>query len=612
MSRRHPIAIVLVSLAVLSIACSSGGGSGGGKKKNSGGGSGGGTTVGGGAGSGAGSGTGGGTTGGSTGGGFTGTDTTPPVIVVISPAPGDMIDGPASGALTGNVSDPESGIAGLLVDGTAVSVAANGDFTVPVVHEYGQNICTAEATNGAGLQAYTSWAYLYSATYCPEGSLVPNAIKTRITEDAVDLLDRYIDAYLNQTAPAIAQGLVSQGSAVVGIPVTVTAATIGTIDTAVDFSPGVLELTAAISLIDVTADALGSPLRIIATGVVIQADVVITLDPSNNNAFVVDILSTPIVSIANLQTSTTNPILVALLSAAPGVVNAVVGQGIELFGEPALETALNDALAAQQFAYMGYTVEVRAQPNELVVADDSITFGADAVVTGTGPATAGAGPVPGSIERPSPAPNYNGLNEDGTFSLAEALLDQALFAGWRASPSIFIDQNTIAAALGVPIPQNLLSYLTPFFPVLGTLPGGQLALEVDMGLPPTVVLGPGVPGRVSAGELGARLVVGNGSTWTTVIGFRAHVEADLNVDLVAGTALISVGPHVRLSIAVDQNPLGIPQADIDTFINTALGLVAFLPAFSVPLPPPPAGIPWPQTIDLRLDAPAHMTLGGTF
>src|SRR5919106_2783624 len=115
-------------------------------------------------------------------------DEEPPSILISRPMRGEYFSSPAI-VVEGSVSDAGSGIAALLVNGTTVAPdPVTGGFSAVVPLDFGVNLVTVEAADGAGNAAHFSTSVMYSSEYLPAGLPVPNAAVTRLTDPALQTI----------------------------------------------------------------------------------------------------------------------------------------------------------------------------------------------------------------------------------------------------------------------------------------------------------------------------------------------------------------------------------------------------------------------------------------
>jgi hypothetical protein len=110
-----------------------------------------------------------------------------PTIACASPIDGGILNQTAGTQVnvSGSVDDVH-GVSAFSVNGTNVAVGAGGAFTAPVTSVWGINFVDLAATDGTGLQARRTCAFLLSDSFAAEGALLSDAISVRMTQLAVD------------------------------------------------------------------------------------------------------------------------------------------------------------------------------------------------------------------------------------------------------------------------------------------------------------------------------------------------------------------------------------------------------------------------------------------
>ncbi len=115
-------------------------------------------------------------------------DGTAPVLAITYPERGATINGDRMVVVTGTVSESVSQVASLTINGSTITVAADGSFQFPVVPDQGMNLIDATATDTFGNAFRTLRSYQYSPVWTtmdlpdPLASAIPNALKAYLDD----------------------------------------------------------------------------------------------------------------------------------------------------------------------------------------------------------------------------------------------------------------------------------------------------------------------------------------------------------------------------------------------------------------------------------------------
>lgn len=536
---------------------------------------------------------------------FTGTDTTPPTFTIVSPARGEFVSGSAQVTISGAADDAESGVSRVEVNGQQATFNGN-QWSIPSTLDFGTNIFTLRVADNAGNEAHTSWSALYSQTYLPATELVPDSAASRLSERA-----------LSQIAPVVINQIVESGALQEAITsavetlsrgrVTVSQLSFGTPTTTVGLVQGGIRTIIDIPSLDVQATFSGFTVRLSATNVHVDAILLISV---GNGQFVVTMPERPTVQLTGFASQPS-----FALRGLQAIVEGALAAAIQTALPPALDSALDATTQPQPFTFPGGTVTVQTVPRSLSI--DPTAFRSSGDTSVSAPASPNVRPGPGSISRNGATTNppvFTGLHDLG-LAVREDLLNQALYAAWQSGAGhVRVDQAFLTRfGINLPIPLDA-SFLVPFFPALESLvpPGGgpmPMAFDLDPLLPPVVKLGPSPqPLTAQLGELHMTIAAdfsGQG-TYQPVLTVALHCETSVGPALLGEELRLTFGDPVRFSAALHENPLGLPQPDIDQFLRVlaplCVGLAgSLIPA--LPLPASPFGLPHVQAVEIRQDGP---------
>jgi hypothetical protein len=557
-------------------------------------------------------------------------DLEPPSILVARPARGEHLSS-SEVLVEGSVSDAGSGVAALLVNGTAVTPdPVTGGFSVRVPLDFGANLITVEALDGAGNAARVSASVMSSPAYLPAGALVPNAAATRWNEPALQTLGA-------QTTPKVGQwiteSLVGQtlfrdkeeifGRCVASALVVAESVTFDPLRLIVDALPTGVQTRLHVPNLRIGATARSyCGVSYSTSGTISADDVVIDVGLGLG----IDALRAFDVAITNSGVS-----LVGFgfnFSGIPGeledLARATVRDAVRSRVADAVRTvvpsAIHQALSGLSQPIVremnGRTVTLAALPASLAFDDGGFTAAFDGDVTAAPDPTIPA--APGSIFRPRSAlPAYP--NTAGFYtSLNENLINGALFGGWQAGFwNLTIDQAFLTeSGLSLPFPLDG-RLLTFFFPALEPMiPAGQavpLALKFVPRLPPVVRVSDNLPLlRLGLGELDAVVMLDFGAGFVPVLAMATHFEAAIDPVFVDGVGVPVVWGE-RLAADLIEAPVLVAREEVDRFVQFVFTSVVQLALAAIGPMPLPA-LPGLTVSDLRLypDGQAHefVTLEG--
>lgn len=605
------LSIVTSSIVVLALVagCSSGGGGGSGKRSSTGS---------------AGSGTTGGASVGSTSSGSSGTPSTSgtPAVTIIAPARGEAIDGPQTVAVS--LTATNTSTVELELNGTVVPATLSGtSVSATVTPKYGTNILSCKATSGTGESTYVAWSFIWAPAFLSATQLVPDAVQIFLTANGIASWTPVLNGLLGSSA-LLGQALAGQTFSVGGISIVVSQ--VNVVDPAVTFTPknGSIGIGLDATDFDVTGTFGTSALGITTDGATIAFDLALSVNASHQIA----------ADVQNANVTLVNPaISPAGLAFLVPFLEPALELALDTALPPAIEASLNGAFGTYgPFALYGLTASGEARPGSISQETRGEIFSADVnaqIAISTFPVPAPPSGYPGSASNPaSSPPDYHTApgaivpaDYDLVVSLSRDALNRGAFVAWQASPGVKIDQAFLQS-LGISLPFALdASWLIPFFPVLPAPPAGQpvpITLEI-MALQPATFDIPGVPSMlvVSQGEVHVSVTLEYPSGPLHVVTVALHGEIGASASIQNGFLQLTLGQPVQVSASLLDNPLGLRQVDIDSFLNSGVQLaVSFLGGLIPPIPvlgflPLPAGIPSYTTLDVWEDGAAfdYLSIG---
>jgi hypothetical protein len=531
-------------------------------------------------------------------------DLEPPSILVARPARGEHLSS-SEVLVEGSVSDAGSGVAALLVNGTAVTPdPVTGGFSVRVPLDFGVNLLTLEALDGAGNAAHVSASVMASPAYLPAGAPVPNAAATRLNEPALQTLGA-------QAAPQVGQRITGSlpgqtlyrdkievfGRCVASALVVAESVTFDPLRLMVDALPTGVQTRLHVPNLRIGATArsycgvsYSTSGTVSAEDVVIDVGFALAIDPFR--AFDVAITNSAVSLLGfgfdvsgipdELEDSARAAVRDAVRSRVADAVRAVV------------PGAIRQALAGLSQPIVremnGRTVTLAALPASLTFDEGGFTAAFNGGVTAATDPTIPA--APGSIFRPSSAlPSYP--NTAGFYtSLNENLMNGALFGSWQAGFwNLTIDQAFLTqSGLSLPFPLDG-RLLAVFFPALEPMiPADQvvpLALKFAPRLPPVVRVSDGLPLlRLGLGELDTIVMLDFGAGFAPLLAMTTHFEAAIEPVSVENVGVPVVWGE-RLAADLIEAPVLVAREEVDRFVQFVLTSVVQLALAAIgPIPLP--------------------------
>jgi hypothetical protein len=513
------------------------------------------------------------------------------------------------------VSDAGSGVVTLLVNGTTVTPdPVTGGFSARVPLEFGVNLITVEAVDGAGNVADFSGSLMASPVYLPAGALVPNAAVTRLNEPlraigerAAPGVGQWIGSLSGQTlfrdrervlGRCVASALVQAESVTFDPPRLV----VDAVPTGLQTRLHVPNLRIGISARSYCGPSYSASGAVSAQDAVIDVGLAFSIDQSR--AFDVAITNSAVslhgfsFTIAGIPGAIENSVRSAVRREVESRLAEAVRAGVAGATRQTL-SGLSRPIAREM---NGRTVTLAALPASLTFDDRGFTAAFDGgVIAATEPTTPTA---PGSIFQPSSAlPSYPDTAGFYT-SINENLINLALFGSWQAGFwNLTIDQAVLAqVGFSLPFPLDA-SLIAAFFPSLRPLiPAGQvvpLALRLEPRMPPVVRVsdGPGLL-RLGLGELDVIVMLDLGAGFVPLLAMTTHFEAAIAPVFVGDVSFTVLWPE-RLAADLIEAPVIVAREEVDRFMRFVFTSVIQL-AMAAIRPMPVPALPGFTLSNLRL------------
>jgi len=201
-------------------------------------------------------------------------DKTAPTLTVKSPADG-LVTVAASVTVSGTASD-SGGLKGVTVNGSAVTVAANGGFSTTVSLANGQNTITVTATDNSGNTSTVSRTVTkatqgpITAITSPSNGAILGSKTVTVTGTVSDAVSPVVGVTVNGTAAAVSGGTFTAGVTLQEGQNTITAVAVNQVGLSTMVSVSVTVDTAApqISLTSPTAGLMVKDAAFLVTGTV--------------------------------------------------------------------------------------------------------------------------------------------------------------------------------------------------------------------------------------------------------------------------------------------------------------------------------------------------------
>ncbi len=503
----------------------------------------------------------------------TGLDVMPPTVVVSQPARGAFLPaGPVQ--VVGQVTDSQSGVASVTVQGNVVQLDPQGNFSTTVTLDEGVAPIQVMATDNAGNRTVRTIS-VETGDYLPASQIVPDALTGRINSSGLALVQTIGAneiAALTSTLTTTLQAANPIFSGY-GVSVSISSLSFGAPVCAITTSTTGLEIGITVpnlSAVVAASDSLGVP---ITTGTITADLVSVTavVDPTAGSTGQLAV-SFPTVDVAfqNFGMSLggvlsflgptagplIEPVLVSQLQTliqtdAPAELQKFLSQStpLSLLGSPAVFSYFLDGVAADANGIsfdVGINLELTPDPSY--------------------PAS------PGSLLSQGGLPTTPSTLPTADFSISETALNRILHQAWQSGLlETTITPASVAQSFGVALPIGETAQdLVDFLPALqGAIPGQYLAsnivYKVRPLLPPTLKLMSGVtdPLRLRFGEFDVTASVDEGS------------GAFLDVFTVAIYAEIQLGFAIENGILVpDMSTLATPLMSVDLISSPLVPLGA--------------------------------------
>jgi hypothetical protein len=494
------------------------------------------------------------------------------------PARGAFLSGPAQVTLTGTLV-PE--VARLEVNGKPATIAGAA-WSLGATLAFGVNTFALRAFDQSGQEiAHTSWSVLYSPTYLPADTVVRDAVGTRFDVASIaQLVPPAVDAL---TASGLLQTALTSGP--VRLPGHLQIFTVAFDTPRVTATPqlGGFQLQADLPRFSLEARFAAGALRVSASDAHLDATLLLAVAAGRFEA------SMPVRPEVTLMGLTGGP---------RGLIERALQSALQAALPGAVEQELNQAGARRAFSLGGIPATIESQPDSLAIDPGGVTTLSNANISPVG--TPLHPDVPGSISRTGSAatpPAFTG-SHDVSLTLREDLLNRALLSAWQGGLwNVTVDQAFLAQqGINLPFPLDS-SLLLPFFPALQSLlPPGQpvpLSFQLEPILPPVVTL-TGAPNLLTAsyGELHVTIQLDLAQGAQPLLTLDLHAELPVSPTISNGLLRLTLDPPLQAQADVLENPLALPAADVDRFLQSGLPLTVALAGSTIPpipLPPLPPG-----------------------
>lgn len=478
-------------------------------------------------------------------------DSTGPSIEIDDPTRGGWHVGDA-GTVTGTVGDDWSGVAGLDINGDAVTPAADGSFSHGLAYATGVNVIETSATDGDGNTSTDTRAVL-AGDFLPYGDAVNEGIVVRLHEGdgglgtleslgeglvgSTDLSALIPSPVVNETAqscvtiPFFGTQCVTWYRVVLyvtnpgfgGTDLSIDPTSAGLLDTRFRVSNIRLNWNANLTLVGIGSSASGNitansldvdmDLRPYVSSNQLGVQVASVGVQTNNFVFNMNGALYDVLSFFGLNT--------VISSAISGFIEDAVEDVVRDEVPAVLEDALGDLEIGFDLDLQGNAYAIDAVPHAVNVDDTGLdltletTVGAETWVsphTGLGSLYAGYG-----------MPAWTGA--PGTvIGLSDDFLNQLFFALWGGG---ILDMELAGADLGLDA-----SSLEILFPGLT-----ELTITTEALLPPVVVPDPAGLAELQIGDLNLTLWNGDAATGTELIDVYVSVFAELDLSSSTGSSL---------------------------------------------------------------------------
>jgi hypothetical protein len=539
-----------------------------------------------------------------------GPDLTPPVITVSAPARGAILP-PGPVQVTGNVTDVGTGVALVTVNGSTVSLDANGNFTTTVTLDPGVAPIVVSATDGAGNRTDRSLS-VETGTYLPLTQPVSDAFAGRLNATGFPALEKLGVAEITSLQATLPSSLASLNPIVsfLSIGVSIDSVSFGTPSLVIVSAPqGIaFSITVPQLVVNVTAqDASGGLIPSFtasgglgADALTVQALAQVAVGPGGALA-----VTFPTANVA-LQNATLTlpsslswavPILEPLLT---GFLQSQVASMIQTQAAAKLQ-----AILAQQatFNLLGTPATFSYAMQSIGTDASGLAFDVNADIALTPDPTY---PVsPGSLVVGGGLPTTFSTQATAVFSISQDTLNRALHAAWQAGLlSTVVNPSQFAQAFGTALPFGQTGQdMVAFFPNLaGVIPPQYLAAPIIFTirslLPPTASFVQGVPDplKLRFGEYTVTCSIDTGGQPLDIYTVSVQAEIELGVAIQNGglVPVMTTLPNPLVAVDLIDEPLApLGKAFLESYLDAMIptlfgGIATNLPP--IPIPALPGGV----------------------
>lgn len=517
-----------------------------------------------------------------------------PALVVESPERGGWAT-TGGATVTGTVSDSFSGVDGVVVDGAAATVAADGTWEGTTTFDFGLNVVETTATDAAG-NVTTDVRAVLAGDVLPWGRAEGDGLVVRLHEgegglDAIegsigDVADA--SAILASVPNPVYSGAdevcttIGWWSICVDYTLEVEVTSLSWDTATLDLDPrsdGTVLATLTLGNVSAgwtaTGDAGTSTLTesgtATATGLTVEVALTLDVDGGSVVASVGDVETT--LSGLDLGTSSTIDTLLSVLGAdLEAEVESALGAAVEdAVGDAvpgAVEDALGDLSVDTDFAVGDGTATLSAVPAAISTDDTGITLALSTVVS-LDAWTLGR-TADGTLEYGYGQPTWTGT-PGALVGLSADMLGQVLFAAWGAG-ALSLEATDEDLGLDMAIVSMLLPGLT------------DLTVVTDPLLPPVAVPGSSGDFDLEVGDLLVSLYDGAVVPGAEVYTFYVSTVTPMDVDVADGALTTSLGTPVAW-VDVVVAPDGVDTASLEdalevlapSLLGAGVGALAEIP-----------------------------------
>jgi hypothetical protein len=439
-------------------------------------------------------------------------DITAPRIVVESPLRGTMTeDGQV--VVTGHVSDDESGVASVLINGQEAPVADDGTFALNLTLPFGITMLESVVTDEAGNQNDDLRAIL-NGTMAPQGSTVSDAVIAKVNKQTLGVLEGAVENLVEGVDfGEVAQPLnplVDVGNSCAGVEVDLNTADKSGVSMSLVPTNRGLEVEVIMTDLDVdmTADysigcfggGASGGVNLSANSATATGLLDVRLDTAGEIQVELSELSTSFVNF-DLDVGGIPEIIVDLFN---GQVESKVRDILEEQVQSMVPTTGEEFLA--EFTKSSWSVPVLTDTLDISIAPTEVSISEEGIALRVDATTEFANVVGASyLTSPRPAPMASAGDQGLNVGLADDLANQLLASLWASG----MLEETMQPLLA----ENMAGLF-----------GEADDVRVDLALPPIVTTDPGSDAvRLSVGDL----LVYVGDSSGPLVEFAISAEIDL-------------------------------------------------------------------------------------